>query len=1031
MEEADRSTINLIQNRLSKLEVCIAAREARMDEIEAKISQLECSGVSAEIQTNNDQAEIEWPANRIRSTFINYFAEKRGHVFWPSSPVVPVNDPTLLFTNAGMNQFKPLFLGTCDPGLEMSKLTMAVNSQKCIRAGGKHNDLEDVGKDVYHHTFFEMLGNWSFGCYFKEEAISWAWECLTGTFGMNPERIYATYFGGDEKQGLAPDNEAREIWLRFLPSERILPFGCKDNFWEMGATGPCGPCTEIHYDRLGGRDASEFVNADRPDVIEIWNNVFIQFNREADGSLKELPAKHVDTGMGFERLTSILQNKQSNYDTDIFMPIFDEIQKVSGCRPYEGLVGDDDVNLIDTAYRVVADHIRTLTFAITDGAVPSSDGRGYVLRRILRRAVRYGQEILGAPAGFFTTLVSIVIQNFSNAFPELLTRKDLVRNIINEEEISFNRTLDQGVKHFKKVVSSIQTASSNVIPAKDAHILFTSMGFPLDLTELMARERGLVVDTMGFAELMEQDRRTSEAAEALRKGSGSKDLTMEAEQTAWLAAQGIETTDSSSKYTWNNIHNTRVVALFQGRGGSGAGFTDVASASDGIIGVILSSTSYYYESGGQIGDVGYLTTANGIKFKVSSSQTYAGYVVHIGEIENDSDSTAGILKVNDEINCEVDYSRRSFVAPNHTMTHVLNHALKTVLVDSKNDGQGLCDQKGSLVDADRLRFDFSWNAAISPAHLERIENMVNEKIKAELPVYAEVVPLSDATNIVSLRKVFGERYPDPVRVISVGTPVQSLISDPTNTSWGDLSIEFCGGTHLSNTKEAEDFVIVEESGIAKGVRRIVGLTRNAAKEARKRAEDILIRLKNMRAMEAGPELLALSKAIKVEVDQTVVSLVDKEKMRSELVGISDSLKVWMKTLAASRTASAMVKIESIANEALSASKSVVIESMEFGGDGKVAKKIQEKYRSIYADGTLFLVSLDEQEDKIGLFPIVSEKHVKSGLNAKEWCDHCIAAIGAGKGGGRPELANATIPGDEAVLQRILEAAAQFSQSKLN
>jgi alanyl-tRNA synthetase len=446
--------------------------------------------------------KTQWPADKIRSTFIDFFVSKKEHTFWPSSPVVPVNDPTLLFANAGMNQYKPLFLGTCDPTLEMSKLLRAVNSQKCIRAGGKHNDLEDVGKDVYHHTFFEMLGNWSFGNYFKEEAIAWGWECLTVEFGLDPERLYATYFGGDAALGLEADLEARDLWLRYLPANRIIACGCKENFWEMGATGPCGPCSEIHYDRIGDRDAAHLVNADVPDVIEIWNIVFIQYNREADQSLRDLPNKHVDTGMGFERLSSILQGKQSNYDTDIFTPIFDAIREVTNCRPYEGKLGVTDVGLIDMAYRVIGDHIRTLTFAITDGAVPSSEGRGYVLRRILRRAVRYGQEMLNAPPGFFTKLVPVVVDNFCGTFPELRKRQAYVMSIIADEEQSFLRTLDQGVKHFKKVVAALQASDATVVSAKDTHLLFSSMGFPLDLTELMAAELGLTVDTAGFDELM-------------------------------------------------------------------------------------------------------------------------------------------------------------------------------------------------------------------------------------------------------------------------------------------------------------------------------------------------------------------------------------------------------------------------------------------------------------------------------------------------------------------------------------------------
>jgi alanyl-tRNA synthetase len=598
-----------------------------------------------------------------------------------------VSDNTLLFANSGMNQFKPLFLGTCDPSLEMSKLTRAANSQKCIRAGGKHNDLEDVGKDVYHHTFFEMLGNWSFGNYFKEEAIPWAFECLTQTFGLNPERLYVTYFGGDERQGLAPDLEARDIWRRLLPAERVLPFGCKENFWEMGPTGPCGPCSEIHYDRIGGRDAAAFVNADRPDVIEIWNVVFIQFNRETDGSLRELPNKHVDTGMGFERLASILQGKMSNYDTDVFMPLFAQIQSLAGCRPYLGLVGAEDVNLIDMAYRVVADHIRTLTFAITDGAVPSNEGRGYVLRRILRRAVRYGQEILGAPNGFFTALVPTVVANFSDAFPELIPKKDHCMRIISEEEQSFSRTLDLGVKHFKRVVQGLKQQGENnkEIPAKDAHILFSSMGFPLDLTELMAAELGFTVDKAGFEALMEQDRKTSELAEAMRKGAGTKDMSMEAEQTAWLLNSGVAVTDTSNKYVWNQTHAARVLAIFTGRGGGTAGFVNSATVAEGTIGLVLDSSPFYYEGGGQIFDTGSIRISGSDNiFHVTNVQSYAGYVVHVGTLDDGHHVHTGA-----NVTCAVDYDRRRLVAPNHTMTHVLNNALRAVLVPAGSTGEYL------------------------------------------------------------------------------------------------------------------------------------------------------------------------------------------------------------------------------------------------------------------------------------------------------------------------------------------------------
>jgi alanyl-tRNA synthetase len=892
--------LDQIEVQVDAIEKSLASSEGRLDAIANQVS-------------SGKTSTTAWPVSRVRSTFINYFVERRQHTFWNSSPVVPVNDPTLLFANSGMNQFKPLFLGTCDPNLEMYSLKRACNSQKCIRAGGKHNDLEDVGKDVYHHTFFEMLGNWSFGCYFKEEAITWAWECLTEVFGLDPNRLYATYFGGDPKQGLAVDEEARKIWLRFLPSERILPYGCKDNFWEMGPTGPCGPCTEIHYDRIGGRDAGALVNADRPDVIEIWNNVFIQFNREADGSLKELPSKHVDTGMGLERLSSILQGKDSNYDTDIFMPIFEAIQHACGCRPYQGLVGASDTELIDMAYRVVADHIRTLTFAITDGAVPGSDGRGYVLRRILRRAVRYGQEMLGAPGGFFASLVSVVVANFSDAFPELITRQEFVRQIIADEEQSFIRTLDQGCKHFKKLVTTIQSSGSTVVPGKEAHFLFCSMGFPLDLTELMAAERGLTVDTAKFAELLENDRKISETAESMRKGMGSKDLSMEAEQTAWLQSNQIAATDSTAKYAWHASPECKVVAVFKGRGGATAGFFEAAFPEDDLIGIILDSTPFYPEAGGQTFDTGELLYNGTSVFTVENVQTYAGYLVHVGRL------LSGPISVGTTVTAKVDYQRRSLIAPNHTMTHVLNYALRRVLLDSaggdNNAVAGQCEQKGSLVDAEKLRFDFSWNGALSSSQIAEIQDIVVQRIHDNAPVYAEAVSLSSATQIHALRKVFGEKYPDPVRVISVGVPISDLCADPENPQWRNSSIEFCGGTHLSNTGDAEDFVLVEESGIAKGVRRIVGLTRHAAAAARAKAALLLDRLSAMEQMPGGAELSMLSKSIKIEVDQAVVSLVDKEKMRAKQSVIADKLKQWNKANLTHRTNAATSAAETLANAA--------------------------------------------------------------------------------------------------------------------
>ncbi|KAL7003835.1 alanine--tRNA ligase [Sarracenia purpurea var. burkii] len=537
------------------------------------------SSEAAFMGSQRQSAQLEWPASRVRDTFISFF-EYKGHVNWKSSPVVPLNDPTLLFANAGMNQFKPIFLGTVDPNNPLGKLTRVCNTQKCIRAGGKHNDLDDVGKDTYHHTFFEMLGNWSFGDYFKKDAIGWAWELLTEVYKLPSDRIYATYFGGEEKSGLPADNEARDLWINFLPPGRVLPFGCKcfkavlglivnleksqlipvveaenvdsiasilgccttlptmypglslvssfrlkpllkgsneeisrtvrrkgvawrletDNFWEMGDTGPCGPCTEIHFDRVGNRDAASLVNMDDPTCIEIWNLVFIQFNREEDGSLKPLPAKHVDTGMGFERLTSILQRKMSNYDTDVFLPIFDAIQQATRARPYSGKVGPDDADKVDMAYRVVADHIRTLTFAIADGSYPGNEGREYVLRRILRRAVRYGTEVLKAQPGFFNgllnnrvdiRLVKVVVQVMGDVFPELRQHEVHIREVVAGEEASFGKTLLNGIEKFKRVAQDVQ---GKILSGQDAFILWDTYGFPLDLTQVQGILSGVIFE---------------------------------------------------------------------------------------------------------------------------------------------------------------------------------------------------------------------------------------------------------------------------------------------------------------------------------------------------------------------------------------------------------------------------------------------------------------------------------------------------------------------------------------------------------
>lgn len=695
------------------------------------------------------------------------------------------------------------------------------------------------------------------------------------------------------------------------------------------------------------------------------------------------------------------------------------------------------------AYRVIADHIRTLTFAITDGCVPSNDGRGYVLRRILRRAVRYGQEILHAPPGFFTKLVPIVVERFSDAFPTLITSKDYTMGVIEEEESSFNRTLDQGVKHFKKVVAQLKSSNINIIPGRDAHILFTSMGFPLDLTQLMAAEIDFTVDIDGFEQLMENDRRISSEAEAARKGTGSKDFSMAAEQTSWLTNNGIDVTDTTLKYEWNITPNAIIRAIYQGKGTSGAGFIDNITNESQIFGLILNQTSYYYESGGQIYDTGklILKDQNGnntdIILNVINSQVYGGYVVHVCEVPLNNLNNFSI-RIGDNVECQVDYNRRSLIAPNHTMTHVLNYAIRKVLLgDSTSDivsAKGTCDQKGSLVDAEKLRFDFSWNGSLSSDEIQQIESIVTDTIQNNLTVYSQNVPLASAQGICSLRSVFGERYPDPVRVLSVGVDVNDLISDPNNSTWRNHSVEFCGGTHLQNTSQAEVFVIIEEFGIAKGIRRITGLTRDAAKQAKLLASNIFEKIDYLLTLQPGAELNNAVKLLKLEIDRAVVSLVDKDRMRNQLQIIHDKLRSWLKSSIAERTEAALSKITLLSEDALQTQKKILVEAIDFGGDGKIAKKIQDKFRSIVPDGSLFLASLDDDETKVSIHVITTNEHITQyGLNSKLICDECIEKYGAGKGGGRDIQATAALPitdkSPEESLLFVVNTAREFIQSK--
>ncbi|KAL2933762.1 Alanine--tRNA ligase [Bienertia sinuspersici] len=951
---------------------------------------------------NNDS--LEWPASKVRDTFFKFFQGKQ-HTYWKSSPVVPVNDPTLLFANAGMNQYKPIFLGNVDPNSPLSELKRACNTQKCIRAGGKHNDLDDVGKDTYHHTFFEMLGNWSFGDYFKKEAIEWAWDLLTKVYKLPSDRIYATYFGGDEKAGLAADTEAKDIWLNFLPPERVLPFGCKDNFWEMGDTGPCGPCTEIHFDRIGNRDAASLVNDDDPTCIEIWNLVFIQFNREADGSLRTLPAKHVDTGMGFERLTSILQNRMSNYDTDVFIPLFNAIQQATGARPYSGKVGAEDPDKVDMAYRVVADHIRTLSFAIADGACPGNEGREYVLRRILRRAVRYGSEVLSAKEGFFNGLVPTLVNLMSDVFPELKQHEKHIKDVIATEEASFGKTLLKGIEKFKKAAQEVE---GKTLTGQDAFVLWDTYGFPLDLTQLMAEERGLIVDTKGFADAMEEARERSRSAQNKQAGGA---ITMDANATAFLQNKKVPTTDDSSKYVWFKDHVSTIRAIY-----TGSEFLEAGVAGQEI-GVVLESTGFYAEQGGQIFDTGSLEGQHG-SFKVSNVQVFAGFVLHIGSFTSET----GRFSVGDKVTCKVDYDRRKLIAPNHTCTHMLNFALREVLGSH-------VDQKGSIVLPEKLRYDFSHGKPVQSEELRKIESIVNEQIKAELEVYGKEANLADAMRVNGLRAVFGEIYPDPVRIVSIGKKVEDLLADPDKEEWLQYSAELCGGTHISNTREAQAFALLSEEGIAKGIRRVTAVTTNDALEAISRAcslEQEVIDASNIE-----PSLLEKKVAsLRSSVDAAAIPAAKKNDIRQKISLLQDQVRKAQKKLAEENLQKAVKTASEKAEAAVSEGKTFCIARVDVGLDAAavreaVQKVIQQKRISV------MIFSVDETANKAIVYAGVPDKgNTWNGLEVSEWLAVGLGPLKGRCGKGKGGLAQGQGT-DACNVEEAIKLAADFASMKLN
>ncbi len=867
-------------------------------------------------------------SEQIRREFIQFF-EDRGHRFAPSASLLPADDPTLLFTNAGMNQFKDVFLGAGS-----RPYTRAVNSQKVIRAGGKHNDLEDVGHDTYHHTFFEMLGNWSFGDYFKAEAIQWAWELLTDVWGLPKDKLWVGVFGGDKATGLPPDDETTGLWpeVTDIPPDRVLRGGVKDNFWEMGETGPCGPCTEIHIDLgegccNGSRHPGQAcaVNVEGCGrFIELWNLVFIQFNRDASGHLEPLPARHVDTGLGLARISAVLQGKTDNYATDVFGPLMDSLAEITGVRYGQGAE-------TDVALRVVADHARACTFAIADGILPSNEGRGYVIRRILRRAARFGRN-LNRHEPFIHNLAAVVAEQVGDFFPEVAQRQKQVAETILEEEVSFNRTLDRGLDLFSRAAEKVADGGKKQITGEVAFELYATYGFPVDLTQLMAAERGLTVDMPGYEEKMARHKQISSA------GGGTFQV---------AAITGLPETDDSARYDTQPIDATVLGWVV------GEDFISEGVLSEGTeAAVVLDKTNFYGESGGQVGDSGVLTGPDGT-FAVRDTQLAGHCVLHIGIMET------GTFSVGQDVTVQVDAARADTMR-NHTSTHLLNWALRKVL-------GGKIDQAGSVVAPDRLRFDFTCGKAVTPEQLTEVERLVNERILADEPIFINNVPLAQARKIPGVRAVFGEKYPDPVRVVSVG------VDDSVKQSDESTLVEFCGGTHLSRTSQAGFFKILSEESVAKGVRRITAVTGHQA----------------VRCVQMLDEAVSsASSALRVPIEQISERIVAMQKEIKQL-------RKQQAMLAGVEEFAPDFVVPTPDGDAMIGEVALV--------DPSAMRKICDVQRQ---RGAAAVLVGGADEEKVTLVAMVSESLVKSaGIKAGDWVNAAAAAVG-GSGGGKATMAQA-------------------------
>ena len=868
--------------------------------------------------------------SEIRQQFFDFF-ESKGHQIVPSAPMVVKNDPTLMFTNAGMNQFKDFFLGH-----QQATQKRVANSQKCLRVSGKHNDLEEVGVDTYHHTMFEMLGNWSFGDYFKEDALTWAWELLTSVYKIPVDRLYVTVFEGDDKDGVPRDDESFAIWKKFIAEDRIILASKKDNFWEMGDTGPCGPCSEIHVDLRNDSDRQAvngltLVNNDHPQVIEIWNNVFMQFNRKADGSLEPLPSTHVDTGMGLERLAMALQGKQSNYDTDLFQTLIQFVSKESGI-PY-GKSEETDI-----ALRVIADHIRAISFSISDGQLPSNTGAGYVIRRILRRAVRYGYQTLGLKEPFLCKLSGVLVQLMGHPYEELIKQKDLIEKVIREEEQSFFRTLEQGIKRMDDLMAASKKSSETIISGENVFELYDTYGFPVDLTSLIARENGFSIDEDGFQAQLQIQKDRSRAASV------------------------IETDD------WVHI-GTDVPTVFVGYDQKKATvhitkYRKVSQKGKSFFQLVLNQTPFYPEGGGQVGDKGTLKNTNE-SIRIFDTKKENNLIIHLSEQLPSN--------LNDEFTAFIDLDTQEQTAKNHSATHLLHHALRTVLGTH-------VEQKGSLVNASNLRFDFSHFSKVTDEEIEQIEALVSAAIVANIALDERRAMAIDEAKALGAMALFGEKYGDHVRVIKFGE-----------------SVELCGGIHVPDTAKIGLFKIVSESAVAAGVRRIEAITGKAAedyfKEKAATLAQIQSALKNPKdIVKSVEDLLSKNQQLQKEIEQLI-----REK--------AGQLKSQLK--------SQIVKIGTV---------SFLGEIVELD-----ANSVKDILFQLKQENENFIAIIGNKEaDKCGLSLMIDEKLVESNTwNASQWIREVSTHIQGG-GGGQAFFATAGGKRSEGLQKAIDEIKAKIA-----